>query len=84
MTEYDIYHRFNELVGAKTTIYISHRLSSCLFCDRIAVFKDGQIVELGTHDDLMKEGGLYQEMYQAQAQYIRDDVMTVFESAGFE
>lgn len=69
MTEYDIYHRFNELVGAKTTIYISHRLSSCLFCDRIAVFKDGQIVELGTHDDLMKEGGLYQEMYQAQAQY---------------
>ena len=56
-------------MGAKTTIYISHRLSSCLFCDRIAVFKDGQIVELGTHDDLMKEGGLYQEMYQAQAQY---------------
>lgn len=69
IAEYDIYHRFNELVGDKTTIYISHRLSSCLFCDRIAVFKEGQIVELGTHDALMKEQGLYQEMYQAQAQY---------------
>ncbi len=69
IAEYDIYHRFNQMVGDKTTIYISHRLSSCLFCDRIAVFKEGQIVELGTHDALMKEEGLYQEMYQAQAQY---------------
>lgn len=69
IAEYDIYHRFNELVGDKTTIYISHRLSSCLFCDRIAVFKEGQIVELGTHDALMKEQGLYQEMYAAQARY---------------
>lgn len=70
IAEYEIYRRFNELVGEKTTIYISHRLSSCLFCDRIAVFKDGQMVELGTHQDLInQEDGLYHEMYQAQAQY---------------
>lgn len=69
IAEYDIYHRFNEMVGDKTTIYISHRLSSCLFCDRIAVFKEGHMIELGTHDGLIKEKGLYQEMYQAQAQY---------------
>lgn len=69
IAEYDIYHRFNEMVGDKTTIYISHRLSSCLFCDRIAVFKEGYMIELGTHDGLIKEKGLYQEMYQAQAQY---------------
>lgn len=69
IAEYDIYHRFNEMVADKTTIYISHRLSSCLFCDRIAVFKEGHMIELGTHDGLIKEKGLYQEMYQAQAQY---------------
>ena len=69
IAEYDIYHRFNQMVGDKTTLYISHRLSSCLFCDRIAVFKDGRIVELGTHGELIKKEGLYQQMYQAQAQY---------------
>lgn len=70
IAEYEIYRRFNELVGEKTTIYISHRLSSCLFCDQIAVFKDGRMVEYGTHQDLIHQNdGLYQEMYQAQAQY---------------
>lgn len=70
IAEYEIYRRFNELVGEKTTIYISHRLSSCLFCDQIAVFKDGQLVEYGTHQDLIQQQeGLYREMYQAQAQY---------------
>lgn len=70
IAEYEIYRRFNELVGDKTTIYISHRLSSCLFCDQIAVFKDGRMVEYGTHQDLIHQNdGLYQEMYQAQAQY---------------
>ena len=70
IAEYEIYRRFNKLVGDKTTIYISHRLSSCLFCDQIAVFKDGRMVEYGTHQDLIHQNdGLYQEMYQAQAQY---------------
>lgn len=70
VAEYEIYRRFDELVGGKTAIYISHRLSSCRFCDRIAVFSQGQIREYGTHDELVSiKGGIYAEMYAAQAQY---------------
>lgn len=70
VAEYDIYRQFNSLVGGKTAIYISHRLSSCKFCDRIAVFSDGCIKEYGTHDELLAlEGGIYAEMFAAQAQY---------------
>lgn len=68
-SEYDVYLNFNQLATGKTAIYISHRLSSTRFTDRIAVFQDGQIVELGTHDDLMTNDGLYQEMYTKQASY---------------
>lgn len=70
VAEYDIYRQFNSLVDGKTAIYISHRLSSCKFCDRIAVFSDGRIKEYGTHDELVSlEGGIYSEMFAAQAQY---------------
>lgn len=70
VAEYEIYCKFNELVGGKTAVYISHRLSSCKFCDRIAVFSEGTIKELGTHDELVnREGGIYSEMFHAQAQY---------------
>lgn len=70
ISEYEIYERFNSLVGDKTAIYISHRLSSCRFCDKIAVFNDGQIVETGTHDELVAdEGTKYNELWNAQARY---------------
>jgi len=70
IAEYDIYRQFDKLVGGKTAIYISHRLSSCRFCDKIAVFSDGTIIEYGHHDELIKiNGGIYAEMFQAQAQY---------------
>ncbi len=70
VAEYEIYCKFNELVGGKTAVYISHRLSSCKFCDRIAVFSDCTIKELGTHEELVhKENGIYAEMFSAQAQY---------------
>lgn len=70
VAEYDIYRQFNSLVGGKTAIYISHRLSSCKFCDRIAVFADDTIKEYGTHDELAdKPDGIYAEMFAAQAQY---------------
>lgn len=72
VAEYDIYRQFNTLVGGKTAIYISHRLSSCQFCDRIAVFSEGRIKEYGTHDELsVISGGIYAEMFAAQAQYYR-------------
>ncbi len=73
IAEYDIYRQFDTLVGGKTAIYISHRLSSCKFCDRIAVFSEGRIKEYGTHDELaVLSGGVYAEMFAAQAQYYKE------------
>ncbi|MGN0598103.1 MAG: ABC transporter ATP-binding protein [Ruminiclostridium sp.] len=70
VAEYDIYRQFDKLVGGKTAVYISHRLSSCKFCDKIAVFSDGVIKEYGTHDQLVGlKDGIYAEMFAAQAQY---------------
>ena len=70
MAEYDIYRQFDTLVHEKTAIYISHRLSSCQFCDRIAVFSDKELKEYGTHAELVnKPGGVYAKMFAAQAQY---------------
>lgn len=68
--EHEIYSKFNEPIGKKTTIYISHRLSSCKFCDRIAVFHKGELIQCGTHDELIKDkGNEYEIMYNAQAKY---------------
>lgn len=70
IAEYEIYSKFNEIVGDKTAIYISHRLSSCRFCDKIAVFDNGQIVQRGSHDELVADiNGKYHELWNAQAQY---------------
>lgn len=70
VSEAEIYARFNTLISDKTAIYISHRLSSCRFCDRIAVFDKGRIVQFGSHEDLVAdEGGKYHELWTAQAQY---------------
>ena len=70
ISENEIYENFDSLVQNKTAIYISHRLSSCKFCDRIVVLKDGKIVEEGSHDDLMKfKDGYYAYMYNTQAQW---------------
>ncbi|MBR2105909.1 MAG: ATP-binding cassette domain-containing protein, partial [Treponema sp.] len=69
IAEADIYSRFNTtLAGGKTAIYISHRLSSCKFCDNIAVFSEGTIKEFGNHNQLMKlKNGVYQQMFTTQA-----------------
>lgn len=70
IAEAEIYSKFDEIVGDKTAIYISHRLSSCRFCDKIAVFDKGEIVQLGTHAELLADvGGKYYELWNAQAQY---------------
>ena len=67
--EYEIFKDFDKLVGNKTAVYISHRLSSCRSCDNIAVFDNGEICEFGTHDELIKKKGKYNELYSLQAQY---------------
>ena len=70
MAEAEIYERFNDIAGDRTAVYISHRLSSTRFCDEIAVFDGGQIVQQGTHSDLLSdEAGKYFELWNAQAQY---------------
>lgn len=70
IAEYEIYKNFNDLVRGKTTIYISHRLSSCRFCDAVAVFENGRITEYGSHDKLLENReGLYSEMWHAQSRY---------------
>ena len=69
VSEYEIYQHFDSMVQDKTSIYISHRMSSCRFCDNILVFDQGEIVEQGSHEKLMEAGGLYSELWKAQAQY---------------
>lgn len=70
VAKYDIYRHFDTLVGNKTAIYISHRLSSCKFCDHIAVFSEGCIKEYGTHEELVKKtDSIYAKLLKAQAQY---------------
>ena len=68
--EFEVYTRFDDIVEDKTAVYISHRLASCRFCDVIAVFDQGQIVQQGTHEELVKdEKGKYHQLWYAQAQY---------------
>jgi ATP-binding cassette subfamily B protein len=70
IAEFEVYSKFNEIVGNKTAVYISHRLSSCRFCDDIAVFNEGRLIQRGNHETLLAEkNGKYHELWNAQAQY---------------
>ena len=70
IAEAEIYSKFDEIAGNKTAIYISHRLSSCKFCDEIAVFHEGAVVQQGSHAELLADrGGKYYALWTAQAQY---------------
>lgn len=67
--EYEIYQGFHALTESKTAVYVSHRLSSARFCDRIAVFHEGTLAECGTHEELMKLNGRYAGLFRMQAQF---------------
>ena len=69
LAEAELYENFDKLIGKKTAVYISHRLSSTGFCDAVAMFKDGEMIEYGTHESLLKAGGAYSEMFRMQARY---------------
>ena len=73
LAEYRLYQSFDGMIGEKSAVYISHRLSSTRFCDTIAMFKGGEMVEYGTHDELLKKDGAYAEMFRVQAQYYIED-----------
>ena len=69
IAEAEIYEQFSQMISGKTAVYISHRMSSCKFCDRIVVLDHGRIAEDGTHDTLLAKHGIYASLYEAQAQY---------------
>ncbi|MCI7767942.1 MAG: ABC transporter ATP-binding protein/permease [Oscillospiraceae bacterium] len=73
LAEYRLYKSFDGLVGDRTAVYISHRLSSTRFCDRVAMFNEGELTETGTHEELMEKNGDYAEMFRVQAQYYVED-----------
>ena len=78
ISEHDIYTKFNGIVGTRTAIYISHRLSSCRFCDEITVMDNGRIIERGTHDSLIAEHKIYAALWAAQAEYYKDTAGELF------
>lgn len=72
LAEYNLYKNFDGIVQNKSAVYISHRLSSTRFCDRIAMFKSGEMVEYGSHEELIRRGGAYAEIFEIQAQYYKE------------
>ncbi len=72
LAEYELYKNFDSLIGTKSALYISHRLSSTRFCDNVAMFAHGELVEYGTHDSLIEKGGEYAKMFEVQAQYYEE------------
>lgn len=72
IAEYELYSRFDQIIMNNTALYVSHRLASAKFCDKVAVFAGGEIVEEGTHDELINRNGVYCEMFNKQAEYYRE------------
>lgn len=73
LAEYQMYQEFDQMIGDRMAIYISHRLASTRFCDRIALIDSGKLIELGSHEELLSLNGKYTELYQLQAQYYNLD-----------
>ena len=75
LAESKLYQDFDKLIGGKTAVYISHRLSSTQFCDRVAMFVEGELVEYGTHQELLAIHGAYAKMFEVQAQYYIEEAI---------
>ena len=72
IAEAEIYERLGDIVSDRSAIFISHRLSSCKFADRILVFDEGRIVQIGSHAKLYQGGGKYRQLWDAQARYYQE------------
>ena len=77
IAESNLYNKYNELTQDKTSVYISHRLASTRFCDRIVYIENGGIAEQGTHDELLKSGGRYANMFDVQSHYYKDNIENI-------
>ena len=73
IAESELYQRYDELAEARTAVYISHRLVSTRFCDRIIVVQDGVIAESGSHEALLAKGGVYAELFAVQSHYYQQN-----------
>lgn len=73
IAEAELYQLLSEIVGKRGLLLISHRLSSCTYCDRICVLKDGKIVEEGSHKALLAQNGYYKTLWDAQAQMYKSE-----------
>lgn len=73
LAEQQLYERFDHMIGKKAAVYISHRLASTRFCDHVAMFRDGAMIEYGSHEELMEKGGEYAHMFEIQAQYYQEE-----------
>lgn len=74
IAEQEMYQNYSEMTKGKTSIFISHRLSSTRFCDRIIFLEDGEIAEIGTHDELISHGGKYKELFDIQSHYYQENI----------
>lgn len=73
IAEQRLYQSFDKMIGKKSAVYISHRLASTRFCDNVAMFKSGEMIEYGTHESLMEKKGEYARMFELQAQYYQKE-----------
>ncbi|MGN0401587.1 MAG: ABC transporter ATP-binding protein [Acetatifactor sp.] len=73
IAEQRLYQSFDKMIGHKSAVYISHRLASTRFCDNVAMFKGGEMIEYGTHESLMEMNGEYAHMFELQAQYYQEE-----------
>ncbi len=73
IAEADLYGKYNEMTHGRSSVYISHRLASTRFCDRILLIQNGRIEEEGTHEELLSRGGSYAELYEVQSRYYREE-----------
>ncbi len=69
IAESDLYQKYSDLTGSRTSVYISHRLASTQFCDRILLIENGGIAEEGTHEELLARGGRYAYLFEIQSKY---------------
>ena len=81
LAEADLYQKYAQTTEGKTSVFISHRLSSTQFCDRVVYMEQGRAAEVGTHRELLEHGGKYAELFQLQSSYYRDEKEVQHENA---